>query len=29
VSSQGVSPDPEKSDKIKQWPIPTSTKEVQ
>ena len=29
VSTQGVSPDPEKADKVKQWPNPTSTKEVQ
>ena len=28
VSTQGVSPDPEKSDKVKQWPTPTSKKEV-
>ena len=29
VSTQGVSPDPEKCDKVKQWPTPTSTKEMQ
>jgi len=29
VSAQGVSPDPEKTDKVKQWPNPTTTKEVQ
>ena len=29
VSTQGVSPDPEKSDIVKQWPTLTSAKEVQ
>ena len=29
VSAQGVSPDPEKTSKIKSWPIPQSAQEVQ
>ena len=29
VSTDGVSPDPEKSEKVKNWPKPTSVKEVQ
>ena len=29
VSTKGVSPDPQKTEKVKQWPTPKSTKEVQ
>ena len=29
ISTEGVSPDPQKTEKVKQWPIPQSTKEVQ
>jgi len=29
VSAEGISPDPDKTQKVREWPIPTSVKEIQ